>query len=191
MQILELRPPRPMPASLAPAAPAMAGDDLPVLFLDFEASSLSAESWPVEIGLAWIAGGCVEVRSSLIAPRRSWSMQHWCAGAERCHGIAADALAGGRPADLVAADTDALAGFHIVSDNPRWDQVWLDRLRAGRTPLTVHPLRQAVAGRLAPRAADAFAMALLRSRAPHRAGADAARLAAAWLQAETALPLAA
>ena len=27
-----------------------------LMFLDIEASSLSARSWPVEIGLAWIEG---------------------------------------------------------------------------------------------------------------------------------------
>lgn len=164
---------------------------LPLLFLDFEASALAAESWPIEIGLACISDGRVAVGSTLIRPRRGWSMAHWCEHAARCHGIAPEALADGRPADLVAADTDALADFHLVSDNPRWDQLWLDRLRVGRPRLVVHPIRRAVAERLSGPAADAYAIHLLRTRPPHRAGGDAARLAEAWAGAEAMLPLAA
>ncbi|QCO54618.1 hypothetical protein EOK75_01610 [Pseudorhodobacter turbinis] len=36
--------------------------------LDFEASSLSQESWPIEVGLSWLADGEVQTWSTLIRP---------------------------------------------------------------------------------------------------------------------------
>jgi len=162
-----------------------------LLFLDIEASGLSPESWPIEIGCAWLSNARIEVRSTIILPRRAWSMQHWLPSAQRLHGIRPEELENGRPADLVAADTDALSRFQIVSDNARWDQLWLDRLRGERPRLVVHPLRRVAAERLEGLAGDFFALSLLRTRPPHRAGGDAARLARAWLAADSVLDLAA
>ncbi len=163
----------------------------PLLFLDFEASALDPESWPIEIGCAWSRAGRVSVRSTLIIPRRAWRRDVWSAEAAAMHGLTKQNLESGRPADLVAADTDAFADYLIVSDNPAWDQLWLDRLREGRERLEVRPLRRVATERLDGRELDAFALGLLRTRAPHRAGGDAARLARAWFAAERALPLAA
>lgn len=163
----------------------------PLLFLDFEASALAPESWPIEIGFAWLAHGRVAVRSTLIVPRRAWRRDVWSAEAEAMHGLTQETLLSGRPADLVAADTDAFADFVLVSDNAPWDQLWLDRLREGRERLEVRPLRRVAIERLDGAALDLLALGLLRTRAPHRAGGDAGRLARAWLGAERALPLAA
>lgn len=163
----------------------------PLLFLDIEASALSPDSWPVEIGFAWLQSGRVAVRSTLIVPRRAWRRDVWSVEAEAMHGLTQDALLSGRPADLVAADTDAFADFVLVSDNAMWDQLWLDRLRAGRERLEVRPLRRVAVERLEGHALDLLALGLLRTRAPHRAGGDAARLARAWLGAERVFPLAA
>jgi len=181
--------PTPVPAPV-PADDNHPGRE-PLLFLDLEASALAPESWPVELGIAWLAGQRIEARSTLIAPRRSWSMAEWCEGSARCHGIRPQNLADARPADLVAADTDGFAGYLVVSDNAAWDQLWLDRLRGERPRLLVHPLRPVAAERLLGSAADAFALALLRSRGLHRAGVDAARLARAWLAGDLTLPRAA
>lgn len=152
----------------------------PLLFLDIEASSLDPASWPVEIGYAWLTGTGIASRSAIIAPRPDWPLHAWSEAAADVHGIALRAARAGTAADRVAAETDAFAAFEVVSDNPRWDQLWLDRLRAGRPRIPVRALRDAIAERLDPAAADRVALALLRGAAPHRAGADATRLAEAW-----------
>ena len=65
----------------------------------------------------------------------------------------------------------------------RREQRWLDRLRQGRPRIEVRPLRRAMLLRLAPHQANRFCAALLRGAPAHRAGADADRLARAWLGA--------
>ena len=169
----------PPPANLPMAPPG----EKPLLFLDFEASSLTRGSWPVEIGFAWIESGRVEASSAIIAPRLSWSMDDWSEGAARYHGITLETVRSGRPAAEVAAETERFGDFTVVSDNPRWEQRWLDRLRAGRQPIEVKSLRSMAGSRLTSHQADALALYLLRAASPHRAGADAARMAAAWLAA--------
>lgn len=164
----------------------------PLLFLDFEASGLTPGSWPIEIGCAWIAaGGAVEVSATLIAPRPEWPPAEWSDGAARLHGIPRDALAAATPADAVAAGTDGFAAFDVVSDNPAWDGLWLDRLRGDRPRIPVLGLRGEVARRLTPRAADDFVRRCLRAPALHRAGPDAERLARAWAAAADGFGLAA
>lgn len=173
-----------LPLAAAPAVPpAMAPMGEELLFLDIEASSLAPHSWPVEVGWAWIEGGRVESRSVVVAPRPTWCASAWSEAAAGLHGLSRERVQGGREADAVAALTDAFAGRHVVSDNAAWDQLWLDRLRDGRPRIAVHPLAALVRAELEPAAADAFALALLRSPAPHRAAGDAARLAGAWAAA--------
>ena len=158
----------------------------PLLFLDIEASSLDPRSWPIEVGWAWIEAGRVRTRSAIIAPRADWPLSAWRAAAVAVHGLPLCAVLAGAPAGEVAARTDVFARFEVVSDNPVWDQRWLDRLREGRRRIDVRPLRAAVAERLHDLEASEFARTLLREPAPHRAGPDAARLAAAWRAAERA-----
>ena len=157
----------------------------PLVFLDIEASSLSPDSWPVEIGCAWIGPAGVEMREALIRPRADWPLSSWSERAEQVHGLCLAQLeAAGYPAENVAAATDALAGVDLVSNNPHWDAYWLARLRGPERPaLRVRLLRGVAAARLDAAAADRFALALLRRTAPHRAGADAMQLATAWAEA--------
>jgi DNA polymerase III subunit epsilon len=166
-------------------APLVSAAARPLLFLDFEASSLSTESWPVEIGWAVIDGGRVVSDSALIAPRPEWPLADWSESAFRVHGIMLDDAFLGLPAEAAAEATDRFAGFDVVSDNPLWEQHWLDRLRAGRPRVTVLPLRQAMAERMTADEANRFCRALLRSTPAHRAEGDAARLAGAWAAALT------
>ncbi len=174
------------------AHPALPGlRERPLLFLDFEASSLTRGSWPVEIGYAWIERDQVRSHATLIAPRQDWSMADWSDAAARVHNIPLAAIRAGSPAAVVAAETDLLARFDVVSENPRWDQVWLDRLREGRRRIEVGALQQAVRRRLDDREANAVAQALFRNASPHRAGPDAERMARAWLVATRAFGLAA
>ena len=136
----------------ASAVSAAVCSDKPILFLDFEASSLTAGSWPVEIGYARIADGRVVVEAALIAPEAAWSMDDWSEASARLHGLSIEAVRCGRPAAEIAARTDRFRDFLVVSDNPAWDQWWLDRLRSGRPPIVVHDLRglAAVASRRRP-----------------------------------------
>lgn len=165
------------------------GSTKPLLFLDLEACSLDPCSWPFEISMAWFDGDRIVSRSRVIAPRPDWPLHAWSEAAADVHGISLARARAGMPADRCAAETDALAPFEVVSDNPHWDQLWLDRLRAGRPRIPVASLRATIAARLASWEADAVALALLRETSLHRARADAARLARAWAASAGALAL--
>ena len=58
-----------------------------IVFLDFEASSLSKHSYPVEIAWVFEDG---RSRSFLIKPKSGWT--DWSADAEKIHGISRDRL---------------------------------------------------------------------------------------------------
>ena len=47
-------------------------------FLDFEASSLDANSWPIEVGLSWVTSDYeVKAYESLIKPSPDWFEDAW------------------------------------------------------------------------------------------------------------------
>ncbi|MEI4263634.1 3'-5' exonuclease [Roseovarius sp. D0-M9] len=60
--------------------------------LDFEASSLSPDSWPIEVGLSWLENGYVQTWSSLIRPASNWSLFDWSLQSAAVHGITLEAL---------------------------------------------------------------------------------------------------
>ena len=100
-----------------------------IVFLDMEASSLAPDSWPVEVGLAWVTGGRVEVRSSLVRPEFYWSLRAWSRVSARVHGVALDELRRAPPAPQVARWAAGIVGdATLVSDAPEWDLRWLARL---------------------------------------------------------------
>lgn len=170
-------------------AAAVAQPARPLVFLDIEACGLARGSWPLEIGLAWIDAGRVRSEAHLIAPRPEWDLNLWCGRAASVHGIRLSDVLSARPAEEIAALTDRLAGCEVVSDNPGWDQRWFDLLRGGCRPrVQLTRMREAVRKRLSDRAAAELSLALLHSPTPHRAGPDAARLAQAWADAESAVP---
>ena len=155
-----------------------------IIFLDLEASSLDADSWPVEVGLAWLVEGRVEVRSSLIRPDPSWSMRAWSPASAEVHGIP---LAELRQAPLAAEVARWIAGLigdaTVVSDAPEFDARWLARLYETEGGLILPLVRDfdvLVAARCDMAATRRVYAALDRIPAPHRAGPDAARLARAW-----------
>jgi len=107
---------------------------LEVFCIDFEASSLSANGYPIEVGIADAAAG--QVNSWLIRPTQSWSMGgHWDDRAEAVHGIARDRIErDGLPVpDVIEAINNlGLTGGTVLSDCPRRDNKWLEDLyRAG------------------------------------------------------------
>ena len=95
------------------------------VFLDFEASSLSKQSYPIEV--AWVfQDGRAE--SHLIAPAPGWD--DWSATAEAIHGISrCRLLEEGEPHDQVAARmVEALDGHDLFASAPSWDGKWMSYL---------------------------------------------------------------
>jgi DNA polymerase III subunit epsilon len=165
--------------------------EMTLMFIDFEASSLSDKSYPIEIGCAWIEDDRVVHVSDLIRPDVGWEPD-WARDSAAVHGIRRDALEQAEPAFGVADRYAALlAGRTVVCDAPEYDGHWLGRL--------LELLPQS----LAPKLVDFDALVhvalshegqravyahLAATRSPHRAGPDAARLAAAWLAGKQADP---
>ena len=109
------------------------------VFVDFEASSLSKASYPIEV--AWVTGNGEE-ESYLIRPAPGWT--DWAETAERIHGISRKCLAmEGTPHEIVAARMVARLTSHLLyATAPSWDGKWLSwLLRAAGLPR--HALRLA------------------------------------------------
>ena len=94
-------------------------------FLDFEASSLADESYPIEVGWAWEDG---RTETHLIRPAPDWT--DWDPAAERIHGISRDMLSNeGEPHDVVAHRVlEALGQDRTFASAPSWDGKWLSVL---------------------------------------------------------------
>ena len=107
------------------------------VFLDFEASSLSKHSYPIEIAWVFEDG---RSRSLLIAPEPNWT--DWSETAEGIHGISRDKLAdeGVRVSLVVQEMMATLSDHDLYASSPSWDGKWLSvLLRAGGVPR--HSLR--------------------------------------------------
>jgi DNA polymerase III epsilon subunit-like protein len=154
-----------------------------LVFLDFEASSLSDHSYPIEIGCAWIQDDRVVQRASLIRPDPTWTPD-WSSESACVHGIRRDALADAEPAESVARRfATLLAGRTIISDAPEFDGRWLGQLLdllPRPTSLRVVDFDGIVHVVMSHEAQRAAYASLARAASPHRAGGDAARLATAW-----------
>ncbi len=96
-------------------------------FLDFEASSLSSNSYPIEV--AWSRpDGSIE--SHLISPVGIEGWSDWSLHSEKVHGISRDELlAHGESPELICTRMNLeLAGQVVYTDNPIYDGSWLDKL---------------------------------------------------------------
>lgn len=103
-----------------------------LVFLDFEASSLSPTSYPIEVGWVFEDG---RSESHLIRPAPGWC--DWDAGAEAVHRITRETLErDGSPHDWVAQRmVAALSGHDLRASAPSWDGRWLSvLLRAAGMP---------------------------------------------------------
>ncbi|EPE95116.1 3'-5' exonuclease [Rhizobium grahamii] len=108
-----------------------------IVFLDFEASSLGKDSFPIEVAWVFQDG---RSRSFLIRPAPDWT--DWSPDAEAIHGISRDQLdRNGTAAEVVARHMmKELAGNDLYASAPSWDGKWLSvLLRAGDLPR--HALR--------------------------------------------------
>lgn len=155
--------------------------------LDFEASSLSAHSWPIEVGISWIEEKQVKTWSSLIRPHPDWDISDWSPQSEAVHRIPLLDLQTAPPAAEVASELLTLAsGLILTSDAPEFELHWLSRLfdAGGFAPASDIESFHAVSfGLYTGFALDMLYETLELTKAPHRAGPDSARLAAGWLRA--------
>jgi hypothetical protein len=95
------------------------------LWIDIEASSLSADSWPIEFG--WCSAD-LRSQSFLIRPLPKWN--DWSAVSEGIHGISLEALHdhGIDPVNAAKRINSVCAGRQVLSDNPQSDGEWMHQL---------------------------------------------------------------
>ena len=95
--------------------------------MDFEASSLSAESYPIEIAWSTLDG---PIKSYLINPETVSSWLDWSAKSEKIHGIDKQHLndQGLHPDQVVEELLPYLSKYQLYTDAARYDQFWLMRL---------------------------------------------------------------
>ena len=95
------------------------------VFLDFEASSLRKNGFPIEVGWVFEDGTS---ENHLIRPAPGWS--EWDPNAEAIHGIACATLdAEGEPHHAVAQRMVELLSPHaLYASAPSWDGKWLSLL---------------------------------------------------------------
>ncbi len=101
--------------------------------IDFEASGLAFDSYPIEVGVVLDTG---QKYCSLIKPANDWC--HWDQKAENIHGLCLEIVhAHGKPIATVAKELNAFIGEGTVfSDGWVVDKPWLSKLyyRCGMTP---------------------------------------------------------
>jgi hypothetical protein len=170
------------------------------VFLDFEASSLSDDSYPVEVAWVFEDG---RSQSFLIRPAPTWT--DWDPMAQAIHGITREQLlAEGSPHEEVARRmVGDLDRQDLLASAPSWDGKWMSvLLRAAGLPrhalrlrdseaAQAEAARQRLAGRLGPVALKSAVRDILvqvqafKDGLPpeHRALPDAVRERQLWLEA--------
>lgn len=154
----------------------------PLVVLDFEASALSLDSFPIEVGIAIMAepGAQLASWSALIKPDPAWTLDtQWDPDAERLHGIRRlDLREGLTPRAAVAALNSRIPlDGSVWCDGGHYDLRWMERLTAAagiKPTFTPRDLSAAWAGDDA--VAQRFRSALAQEHRPHRAGPDAAAI---------------
>ncbi|WP_408602004.1 hypothetical protein [Pseudomonas sp. PLMAX] len=116
----------------------------PIHFIDFEASGMAPDSYPIEVAVVYPGGQF----QTLLRPVPYWD--HWSHDAEDMHGIGREQLfcEGRLPLEVAVEMNELFEGKTLCSDNPV-DCFWLDVLyeAAGIEPtFSVQPL-EAFVGR--------------------------------------------
>jgi DNA polymerase III subunit epsilon len=156
-----------------------------IIFLDFEASSLSERSWPIEIGFAWLDHK-QKIRSEarLIRPHESWPLDDWSERSAEVHKIPFQDLEAADPAVEVARWAASLAGFaRLVVDAPAHDGMWLNRLMQTinrADDFEVASWHEEIWATFEGPALSMAHRARANGKSAHRADQDAASLAQAW-----------
>jgi hypothetical protein len=161
----------------------------PLIVIDFEATALTLESYPIEVGIAVSSGprAKIEVWSSLIAPHPSWNLDdQWDPDAEKLHGISRRQLRNGAPPSDVMKHLNDMTGVadRVWCDGGRYDSYWLHQLATTARVASCFALCDIGSAMTAdPRLRKFYVEHLCRSIAPHRAGPDAKRICAALVEA--------
>lgn len=160
------------------------------VFIDIEASSLSPDSWPIEVGIAWLEDMKVITHSSLIRPKPEWPESAWHADSAKIHNIPRSALANAPQADdVVVWLEDLVDGRPLVSDAPPFDERWLKQITGDQEWCKVYPLEQALwwafseEGKINPGKLRRAYKHRASHKTVHRAADDAAAHAYAWRNA--------
>ena len=156
-----------------------------IIFIDLEASSLSDDSWPIELGMCWLdERQKLRTASKLIKPDPSWPVEAWSLKSQRVHGITLDELQNAEDATSVARwALDELSGALLLSDAAGYDGKWLGILMAtiGQPDaLIVESIREEVRKRFYGDAMSMFFRASTSGKPSHRAAADALSLGQGW-----------
>lgn len=114
----------------------------PTHFIDFEASGIAPDSYPIEVAVVYPNGEY----QALIKPADYWN--HWSYDAQDMHGLSRELLVNeGQPPLAVAQEMNRLFdGKKLCSDNPA-DCFWLDVLYEAaeiEPTFEVHPLESFV-----------------------------------------------
>lgn len=157
----------------------------PLVVMDFEASALSLDSFPIEVGIAvmFAPSGAITSWASLIRPDPAWPLDaQWDPYAERLHGISRwDLREGLTPhAAVTALNSRIPPGATVWCDGGHYDLRWMERLAAaaGIEPsFMLRDLSAAWAGNVV--LVERFRSALAQEHRPHRAGPDAAAICGA------------
>jgi DNA polymerase-3 subunit epsilon len=156
----------------------------PLAVIDFEASSLDQDSYPIEVGLAlWPAPGePILGWSALIRPAGDWTRHgHWSPASGKVHGIrGSDILAHGQSPEQVAAALNAALGPGAVAwcDGGPYDAHWAGALfkAGGIKPLFALGDWHRLAAMLGTEGRERALAWLDRAPTRHRARGDAEQL---------------
>jgi DNA polymerase III epsilon subunit-like protein len=170
--------------------------DLRIAVLDLEASALGNGSYPIEAGVALITGAArpIQTWSTMIRPTQAWlNAGLWSSASAAVHGIPLEIIVQqGHAVEDVCDWLNALLGSKtiVTTDAPRYDQDWLDTLfrEAGREQLFTLYDFDVLTGGLNPDQYRHLVYLLDRTHVPHRAGADALRLASKLMEAHLGYP---
>jgi hypothetical protein len=162
--------------------------DWPLLVIDFEASALSTESYPIEVGIAILndPASTMEIWSTLIKPVPHWDMKaQWDPDAERIHGISRWSLRDGRsPREaMIELNRRIPIGAKVWCDGGYYDLCWLKVLATAAETAPAFELYD-LSDTLRRNGAlcNRYLTALNSVPPPHRAGPDAERICRALLQ---------
>ena len=133
-----------MPDSVTAELAIPTAEDLtrPVAFIDFEASSLSIDSWPVAVAWAKVNGDEISSGMDIIRPMPDWiggedrtvdmHWQGWSDVSADFHSLTKEQLlSDGLPATDVLADLENAFAGHLVFADSGFDHDWLRQLAVG------------------------------------------------------------
>jgi hypothetical protein len=153
-----------------------------IVFLDFEASGLFGETWPIEVGYA---ASCGDEDDFLLSRQPDWSLEQWDTRSQQIHGISlADLEENGVDPATALARLRRVKDAVVVSDAPDFENFWLGKIAeaAGmEAPFKVVDWESVLPSDQTREERDTL---LARARAGeqhrHRAAADARIMRAVW-----------